>query len=92
MFLSLVCACLPVYRPILPSSVLLHQFFVRITSYAKNSRNKSWPLSNILGAEDGYSSIFPRGQFGGHTFTRLPSFQGLSLLRFPMLGTHITRK
>lgn len=56
MFLSLVCACLPVYRPILPSSVLLHQFFIRITSYAKNSRNKSSPPSNILGAEDGDST------------------------------------
>lgn len=56
MFLSLVCACLPVYRPILPSSVRLHQFFIRITSYAKNSRNKSSPPSNILGAEDGDST------------------------------------
>ncbi|KID85142.1 benzoate 4-monooxygenase cytochrome P450 [Metarhizium guizhouense ARSEF 977] len=56
MFLSLVCACLPVYGPILPSSVLLHQFFIRITSYAKNSRNKSSPPSNILGAEDGDST------------------------------------
>ncbi|EXU96266.1 hypothetical protein X797_010651 [Metarhizium robertsii] len=56
MFLSLVCACLPVYCPILPSSVLLHQFFIRITSYAKNSGNKSSPPSNILGAEDGDST------------------------------------
>ncbi|KAK2603435.1 hypothetical protein QQS21_004386 [Conoideocrella luteorostrata] len=53
MFLSLVCACLPVYRPIMPGGALMHRFIALVTSYARAPSNtSSHPKTNRKAGDD----------------------------------------